>query len=62
MKANFWFLSSSIGARLQVVLDERGLVIEEILLGRPARHVQIDNSLGLGREMGRPGLDRVVGR
>ena len=58
----FLVLEQRVGARLQVVLDELGLVVEQILLRRPARHVQIDDLLGLGGEMGRPGLDRVVGR
>ena len=58
----FLVLEQGIGARLQVVLDELRLVIKQILLRRPARHVQINHSLGFGREMRRPGLVRVVGR
>ena len=38
------------------MLDELGLEVEQILLGWPARHVQVDDSLGLGREVRRPGL------
>ena len=45
-----------------MVLDQFGLVVEQVLLGRSSGHVQIDDSLGLGREVRRPGLDRVVGR
>ncbi len=55
-------LEQLVGARLHVMLDELGLEVEQVLLRRTARHVQIDNALGLGCEVRRPGRHRVVGR
>ena len=54
-------LEQLIGARLHVVLDQRRLVVEQVLLGRSARHVEIDDPLGLGREVRRSRRHRVVG-
>src|SRR4051812_33321713 len=54
-------LEQLVGAGLHVMLDERRLVVEEILLGRSARHVQIDDALRLGRKHGGPWRHRVVG-
>ena len=47
-------LEQLVGAGLHVVLDQLGLVVEQVLLGRSARHVQVDDALGLGREVRRP--------
>ena len=55
-------LEQLVGAGLHVVLDQGRLVVEQVLLGRGARHVEIDDPLGLGREVRRPGDHRVVGR
>ena len=55
-------LEQLVGAGLHVVLDQLGLVVEQVLLRRAARHVQVDDALGLGREVRRPGRHRVVGR
>ena len=54
-------LEQLVGARLHVVLDQRGLLVEQVLLGRSAGHVQVDYPLGLGREVGRPSRHGVVG-
>ena len=54
-------LEQFLGAGLHVQLDQLGLVVEQLLLGRSARHVQINDALGLRREMGRTGRHRVVG-
>ena len=47
-EGKFLVLEQRVGTGLQVVLPELGLVIKELLLGRPPGHMQIDNSFGLG--------------
>ena len=61
MKANRWFFSSSSGQGCMLCLTSFGLVVEQVLLRRRARHVQVDDALGLRREVRRPGRQRVVG-
>ncbi len=46
-----------VGTGLTVEPVQQGLVIEQVLLRRGTRHVQVDDALGLGREM----RDRRVG-
>ncbi len=41
-------LEQLVGAGLHVVLDEFRLVVEQVLLRRRARHVQVDDRAGLG--------------
>src|SRR5262249_61045560 len=39
-----------VRARLHVLFDEFGLVVEQLLLRRRAGHVQVNHILGLGRK------------
>jgi len=51
MKANLLAADVRLGARLAVQLDELGLVVEKVERGWRARHVQVDDVLGLGSEV-----------
>ena len=62
MNANRWFLSQLFRAGLHVVLDQLGLVVEQLLLRRRAGHVQIDHVLRLGREVRLARRKRMIGR
>ena len=42
-----------VRARLHVMLDQLGLEVEQVLLRRSARHVQVNHPLGLGCEVRR---------
>ena len=53
------YLQQFVRTGLHVVLDQRRLVVEQILLRRGAGHVQIDHMLGLGRFRGGLGGERV---
>ena len=46
-------LEQLVRARLQVMLDQLGLVVKQVLLGWSARHVQVNHPLGLGRKVRR---------
>ena len=45
--------------RLAVVAHQKRLVIEQVVMGRPAIHEQHDHALGRAREMGRPGRQGI---
>jgi len=55
-------LEERVGAVLRVALHELGLVVEDVEVGRSARHVQVDDALGLGLEVRLARGERVIVR
>jgi hypothetical protein len=55
-------LQDLVGTRLHVQLDQLRLPVEEIVLRRRARHVEVDHRLRPRREHRRPDGERVVER
>ena len=54
-------LEHLVGTWLHVILNQLRLILEEVLLRRRSRHVQVDDMLGLRRELRGARRERVVG-